>query len=156
MVRGLATLKGNMLRPRDIAEAVLFLASDESRYISGHNLVVDDGVTTSRNLIGLWTRFSSHCSANLLLEREREIVKLGAGASVLEVNSFGAWTFEHCIWIFAGHWIHLSKFQLKWWFCSKRFFSSIQYFGHSILCLDQDSSRRHKALLNEDEYLWRK
>ncbi|KAG2618981.1 hypothetical protein PVAP13_3NG140724 [Panicum virgatum] len=53
VVRGLATLKGNTLRPRDNAEAVLFLASDESRYISGHNLIVDDGVTTSRNLIGL-------------------------------------------------------------------------------------------------------
>jgi len=53
VVRGLATLKGNTLRNRDIAKVVLFLASDESRYISGHNLVVDDGVTTSRNLIGL-------------------------------------------------------------------------------------------------------
>ncbi|KAF7013847.1 hypothetical protein CFC21_027898 [Triticum aestivum] len=53
MVRGLATLKGPTLRAGDIAEAALFLASEESRYISGHNLVVDGGVTTSRNVIGL-------------------------------------------------------------------------------------------------------
>ncbi|PIN26326.1 Reductase [Handroanthus impetiginosus] len=51
-VRGLANLKGETLRVKDIAEAALFLASDESRYISGHNLVVDGGVTTSKNCVG--------------------------------------------------------------------------------------------------------
>ena len=32
--------------PVDIANALLFLASDEARYISGHTLVVDAGRTT--------------------------------------------------------------------------------------------------------------
>ncbi|KAI9116155.1 hypothetical protein K1719_013085 [Acacia pycnantha] len=52
-VRGLANLKGTTLKAKDIAEAALYLASDESKYVSGHNLVVDGGITISRNCVGL-------------------------------------------------------------------------------------------------------
>ncbi|WOL10532.1 short-chain dehydrogenase reductase 3b-like [Canna indica] len=41
-----ANLKGVVLKARHIAEAALFLASEESAFISGHNLVVD-GATTA-------------------------------------------------------------------------------------------------------------
>jgi NAD(P)-dependent dehydrogenase (short-subunit alcohol dehydrogenase family) len=40
---------------RDIANAALFLASDESAQITGHTLVVDAGVTTGAGPSGLVT-----------------------------------------------------------------------------------------------------
>merc|ERR1712226_339312 len=36
-------LKGKDLRPEDVADAALFLASEDSKYVSGHNLVIDGG-----------------------------------------------------------------------------------------------------------------
>eukprot|EP00253_Pinus_taeda_P017636 PITA_17636 len=53
LVGSLANLKGPTLRAKDIAEEALYLASDDSQYVSGHNLVVDGGGTNVNNCIRL-------------------------------------------------------------------------------------------------------
>ncbi|GKV26691.1 hypothetical protein SLEP1_g35947 [Rubroshorea leprosula] len=45
MMYSIANLKGVTLKAEDIANAALYLASDEGRYVSGHNLLIDGGRT---------------------------------------------------------------------------------------------------------------
>ncbi|KAJ0726056.1 putative (+)-borneol dehydrogenase [Helianthus annuus] len=53
-----SNLKGVVLSQDDVAEAALFLASDEARYMSGHNLLLDGGFTVINPTFGLFARAS--------------------------------------------------------------------------------------------------
>nr|XP_027097894.1 secoisolariciresinol dehydrogenase-like isoform X2 [Coffea arabica]XP_027116723.1 secoisolariciresinol dehydrogenase-like isoform X2 [Coffea arabica] len=50
MVHNAGVLKGANCEPSDVANAALYLASDDAKYISGHNLVVDGGFTSIKSL----------------------------------------------------------------------------------------------------------
>ncbi|KAI3744438.1 hypothetical protein L1987_57518 [Smallanthus sonchifolius] len=50
-----SNLKGKTLVPQDIANAAIFLASDESGYISGHNLAIDGGFSVLNPSFGLFS-----------------------------------------------------------------------------------------------------
>ncbi|KAF8387937.1 hypothetical protein HHK36_026600 [Tetracentron sinense] len=50
IIHGTGVLEGANCEPRDIANAALYLASDDAKYVSGHNLVVDGGFTSFKYL----------------------------------------------------------------------------------------------------------
>eukprot|EP00253_Pinus_taeda_P000914 PITA_00914 len=50
----IGNLQGPTLKVEDVAEAGLYLAGDEAKYVSGHNLVVDGGTTVVNHSWGLY------------------------------------------------------------------------------------------------------
>lgn len=52
-------LKGVDLSPEDVAEAALYLAADESKYVSGHNLMVDGGFSVMNAGLNIFDFFDS-------------------------------------------------------------------------------------------------
>lgn len=54
MVASVANLKHLILKAEDIANAALYLASDEGRYVSGHNLFIDGGFSIVNNSINVF------------------------------------------------------------------------------------------------------
>ncbi|KAL9241815.1 hypothetical protein vseg_015879 [Gypsophila vaccaria] len=50
IIDGLGNLKGASCDEIDIAKAAVYLGSDDAKYVSGHNLVVDGGATSFKTL----------------------------------------------------------------------------------------------------------
>ncbi|KAF2310789.1 hypothetical protein GH714_017224 [Hevea brasiliensis] len=50
-----SNLEGVKLKKEDVAEAAIYLGSDESKYMSGHNLALDGGFTTINPAFGLFS-----------------------------------------------------------------------------------------------------
>jgi len=46
--KGYNEMVGPVLEEEDVARAALYLASDEAKYVNGHNLLVDGGYTVSK------------------------------------------------------------------------------------------------------------
>ncbi|MQM10767.1 hypothetical protein Taro_043665 [Colocasia esculenta] len=50
IVNGLGVLKGTRCEEADVAKAAAYLASDDAKFVTGHNLVVDGGFTCFKHL----------------------------------------------------------------------------------------------------------
>ncbi|CBI30356.3 unnamed protein product, partial [Vitis vinifera] len=80
LVSSAANLKGAVLEAEDIAEAALYLGSDDSKYVSGINLVVDGGYSITNPSAGmvLWKFFVikvHHSSVHVPLRYPKNLEK---------------------------------------------------------------------------------
>ncbi|KAJ1291704.1 hypothetical protein BS78_02G336100 [Paspalum vaginatum] len=48
--KGMSELRGAVLELEDVARAAVYLASDEAKFVTGHNLVVDGGFTVGKRI----------------------------------------------------------------------------------------------------------
>uniref|UniRef100_A0A0D9X2L7 Uncharacterized protein n=1 Tax=Leersia perrieri TaxID=77586 RepID=A0A0D9X2L7_9ORYZ len=53
VTREMQELEGAELEVEDIVKVAVFLVSDEAKFITGHNLIVDGGFTVRKELPGL-------------------------------------------------------------------------------------------------------
>ncbi|KAF2321591.1 hypothetical protein GH714_000545 [Hevea brasiliensis] len=73
-----SNLKEALLKPEDVAQAALYLASDDSQYVSGHNLVVDGGFTVVNPVTRtLYLDINGICDLlQIILSQEKSIFRL--------------------------------------------------------------------------------
>ncbi|GKF26871.1 secoisolariciresinol dehydrogenase, partial [Tanacetum coccineum] len=50
MVRDAGGFNGSYCEPSDVANASVYLASDDAKYLNGHNLLVDGGFTSHKSI----------------------------------------------------------------------------------------------------------
>ncbi|KAF6136661.1 hypothetical protein GIB67_016117 [Kingdonia uniflora] len=50
----IANLKGVVLTVDDVAKAAVYFGSDDAKYVSGHNFMIDGGLTTTNDVFGIF------------------------------------------------------------------------------------------------------